>query len=51
VDAAVDLLVAERDAARAARDWATSDRIRARLQEMGVVVVDRPGGSTWSRHG
>ncbi len=51
LDAAVDLLVAERDAARAARDWATSDRIRARLQEMGVVVVDRPGGSTWSRHG
>ena len=50
VDAAVDLLVAERDAARAARDWATSDRIRARLQEMGVVVIDRPGGSTWSRH-
>jgi cysteinyl-tRNA synthetase len=49
-DAAVDLLVAQRDAARAARDWATSDRIRARLQEMGVVVVDRPGGSTWSRH-
>jgi cysteinyl-tRNA synthetase len=49
LDAAIDSLVAERDAARAARDWDTSDRIRARLQEMGVVVVDQPGGSTWSR--
>jgi cysteinyl-tRNA synthetase len=48
-DAAVDRLVAERDAARAARDWATSDRIRGQLQDMGVVVIDRPGGSSWSR--
>lgn len=48
-DASVDRLVAARDAARAARDWVESDRIRAELQSMGVVVVDRPGGSTWSR--
>jgi cysteinyl-tRNA synthetase len=48
-EAEVDRLVAERDAARAARDWATSDRIRTQLLDMGVVVVDRPGGSSWSR--
>jgi cysteinyl-tRNA synthetase len=38
-------LVAERDAARAARDYATSDRIRERLQSMGLEVMDTPEGT------
>jgi cysteinyl-tRNA synthetase len=44
----VSALVARRNTARAARDFATSDRIRAELAAVGVTVEDHPGGdSTW----
>ena len=47
-DEEVAALVAERDAARAARDFATADQIRVQLAGAGVAVEDRPGGeSTW----
>lgn len=38
-------LVAERDAARAARDFARADAIRSRLQDMGLEVMDTPAGT------
>jgi cysteinyl-tRNA synthetase len=38
-------LVAERDAARAGKDFSTSDRIRERLQGMGLEVMDTPEGT------
>jgi cysteinyl-tRNA synthetase len=38
-------LVAERDAARAAKDFAKSDKIRERLQAMGLEVMDTPEGT------
>jgi len=38
-------LVAERDAARAAKDFATSDEIRDRLQAMGLEVMDTGEGT------
>ena len=38
-------LVAERDAARAGKDFATSDRIRDELQVMGLEVMDTPDGT------
>jgi cysteinyl-tRNA synthetase len=37
--------IAERDAARDAKDYATSDRIRAELEAMGLEVMDRPEGT------
>ena len=37
-------LMTERDAARAAKDYATSDRIRDELSAMGLEVMDTPGG-------
>ena len=44
----VAALVARRNAARAAKDFATSDQIRAELAAVGVTVEDHPGGdSTW----
>ena len=47
-DDEVAALVARRNAARAARDFATSDQIRDHLAEAGVAVEDHPGGdSTW----
>jgi cysteinyl-tRNA synthetase len=50
LDAArIEDLVAQRAAARAARDFATADRIRAVLEAEGVVVEDRAGGSIWRR--
>jgi cysteinyl-tRNA synthetase len=39
-------LVAERDAARAARDYERSDELRDRLQAMGLEVMDTPDGTT-----
>jgi cysteinyl-tRNA synthetase len=37
--------VSERDAARAARDWTTADRIRADLEAQGWTVEDGPEGT------
>jgi cysteinyl-tRNA synthetase len=38
-------LVAEREAARKARDWARADAARKELAGLGVVVEDSPKGS------
>jgi cysteinyl-tRNA synthetase len=45
----IQALVAERDAARAARDYAAADRLRDRLAELGWEVTDAPGGPTVRR--
>jgi cysteinyl-tRNA synthetase len=39
-------LVAQRDAAREAKDYARSDELRDRLQDLGLEVMDRPEGTT-----
>jgi cysteinyl-tRNA synthetase len=44
---AADLLEA-RAKARAARDWATSDRLRDELAAISVAVTDTPEGQTWA---
>jgi cysteinyl-tRNA synthetase len=48
-DTAIDALVAARNAARAGRDFAEADRIRAELQAQGVTLEDGPSGTTWHR--
>jgi cysteinyl-tRNA synthetase len=45
----VDALIARRAAARAAKDWAESDRIRDELSALGVAVKDGPTGASWTR--
>ncbi len=47
--ATVEALIAERKAARAAKDWAASDRVRDALVAMGVSVKDnKDGTTTWT---
>jgi len=49
-DAEIERRIAVRTAARAARNFAESDRIRDELAAGGVVLEDRPGGKTlWRR--
>ena len=43
----IEILVAERLAARAAKNWAESDRLRAELGALGVSVKDSKDGTTW----
>jgi cysteinyl-tRNA synthetase len=49
-EAEIASLIAERKAAKASRDFATADRIRAQLLQQGIELIDRPGGVTdWLR--
>ncbi len=48
-DASIDALVAQRDQARAERNWAEADRIRDQLAAMGIVLEDAAGGTLWRR--
>ena len=48
-DPRIDGLVAEREAARASKDFATADRIRDELAAEGIEVVDGPDGARWRR--
>jgi cysteinyl-tRNA synthetase len=45
--ARVEQLIAERAAARAAKNWPEADRIRAELSALNVEVMDGPAGATW----
>ena len=46
--ATVERLIAERAAARTAKDFARSDAIRGELAQLGVAVHDTPRGTEWS---
>ncbi|HSM85952.1 MAG TPA: cysteine--tRNA ligase [Candidatus Limnocylindrales bacterium] len=48
-DEDVDRLVAERTAAKKARDFPRADAIRAQLTEAGIVVEDTKEGIRWKR--
>jgi cysteinyl-tRNA synthetase len=49
-DAEIDKLVAERNAAKKKRDFATADRIRDELAKRGILIEDTKDGSVrWKR--
>jgi cysteinyl-tRNA synthetase len=43
----ISVLIAERAAAKAAKDFARADGIRKQLLEEGIVLKDSPTGTTW----
>tara|TARA_R110000822_G_scaffold126082_9_gene261222 strand:+ start:15820 stop:17223 length:1404 start_codon:yes stop_codon:yes gene_type:complete len=49
LSAEAEALLDERAAARAARDWAGSDRLRDQLKALGVAVEDGKDGQRWRR--
>ena len=48
LDALVEGLIEQRAAARANKDFATSDAIRDRLAGAGIILEDNPNGTRWS---
>ncbi|MGK9169859.1 cysteine--tRNA ligase [Inquilinus limosus] len=50
-DAEIEALVAERRAARAAKNFAEADRIRDQLTAAGIALEDKPDRTLWRRVG
>ncbi|HME70507.1 MAG TPA: cysteine--tRNA ligase [Myxococcota bacterium] len=48
-DPRIDELLARREAAREAREFATADRIRKELEAEGILIEDTPEGPRWRR--
>ena len=48
LDAAMQVIIDLRAGARAAKDFATADRIRDGLTALRITVADGPAGATWS---
>ena len=48
-DAKINDLVAKRQAARKAKNYAEADTIRKQLTEMGIILEDTPQGPKWKR--
>ncbi len=49
LDAEIEALIAARNAARKARNFAESDRLRDELVNRGILLEDTPGGTRWKR--
>jgi cysteinyl-tRNA synthetase len=49
IDYMVNMLIESRAAARKNKDFAAGDNIRKKLDELGIVLEDKPGQTTWRR--
>jgi cysteinyl-tRNA synthetase len=48
-DATIEARIAARVKAKASRDFAEADRIRAELAAQGIALSDSPNGTTWTK--
>ena len=48
IDGLVNMVLEQRKAAKAAKDWATSDRIRDELKALGAQIKDTKDGTEWT---
>ena len=48
-NARIDAMVEARNAARAAKNWAESDRLRDELKAEGIEIMDGADGASWRR--
>jgi cysteinyl-tRNA synthetase len=48
VDTLVRMVLDQREAARARKDWTTADALRDQLGQSGLVIEDSPQGPRWS---
>ncbi len=49
IDGQVEQLIAQRNDARSAKDFARSDQIRLELEKMGILLEDTPQGTKWKK--
>ena len=45
----IEQLIADRNAARAAKDWGRADQVRDELTAMGIVLEDAAGKTSWRK--
>jgi cysteinyl-tRNA synthetase len=45
----IEQLIADRNAARAAKDWGRADQVRDELTAMGIVLEDSAGKTSWRK--
>ncbi len=45
----VNILIEQRNHARKSKDFSRADSLRARLDEIGIVLEDKPDGTAWRR--
>jgi cysteinyl-tRNA synthetase len=48
-EAAIQALIEQRQAAKAAKDFVQADAVRQQLLAQGVALKDGPQGTTWER--
>jgi len=48
IDGLVNMVIEQRKAAKAAKDWATCDRIRDDLKAIGIQIKDTKDGTEWT---
>ena len=48
IEGLMEMVLEARKAAKASKDWATSDKIRDSLKELGITIKDTKDGCEWS---
>ncbi len=43
----IEEMIQERESARTAKNWEKADKIRKELEEMNIILEDRPEGTVW----